>query len=309
MPDPSVTGSPKLPELANDVFAFVLEFPASEIPLLPEQVSKVLKSDALRAKLQSAVLDYAIDKTKKGGVFDRSDPKLGLTILDSLSTAAQSQLLEQIKKDAPARRIISAFNDFVASVKHTPMGVWVDKERNWLIIVGVVLAVGGTAALFYTRTDSALVNFPIQHIKGKAVPLWSPGNFKLSGSLLEFQPAQRKLGLEVIGEQKWERLDLAINFGVVGSDPQAKQGDDHAFVASRDFKSIQMKYSLGIQLQVKEGALLNPISLGLHASVTNDKFSGGDLSASMKFSNMAVGLKAQTDTKSYSGLLTISGSF
>lgn len=305
MADPQAPGPL---DIAQDLLAFVIEFPAGEIPLLPAQIEKVLKSDSLNEKLQETVLSFAMERTRKGGVFEASDPKLGVAILKAGGDAAQKELLDQIKNGLPAKRVIGAFNNFSAALKQTPMGVWVDKERNWLIVVGVVLAVGGTAALFYTRTDSAMVNFPISQLKGKAIPLWSPGSFKLSGSVIEFQPAQRKLGLEIIAEQKWEKLDLAVKLGVVGSDPQSKQADGHAFVTSKDFTSIQTKYSLGVELKIDD-ALPNPITLGLHAAVTDNKFSGGDLSANMKFQNVNIGVKAQTDSKSYSGLLTLSGSF
>jgi hypothetical protein len=309
MPEPISDKSVGLSDLAHDVFAFVIEFPADEVPLFPEQVEKVLASDTLKKKLQSTLLAYALEKTKKGQVFSPSDANLGVAILNGARSAAGDQLLEEIKKGVPAQRVARAFKDFTNALQHTPMGIWVDKEKHWLIVVGVVLAVGGAAALFYTRTDSSIVNLPISQIKGKAIPLWSPGNFTLSGGLLEFQPGQRKLGLEIIGEQKWERLTVKMNLGVVGSDPVAKQGDGHAFVASRDFRSPQMKYSLGIELRIKSDTLPNPFILGLHASVSDNKFSGGDLSAAMKFQDVNFGLKAQTDTKSYAGLFTVSGSF
>jgi hypothetical protein len=309
MGDEQTPQAPKLSDLAHDVLAFVIEFPAGEIPLLPAQVERVLKSDALREKLQSTLLEYAMEKTKKGVVFNTADSQLGVAILKGVGSVSEKELAKQIAKDLPARRVIGAFNNFTTALKQTPMGVWVDKNRGWLIVVGVVLAVGGTAALFYTRTDSDVVNFPMSQIKGKAIPLWSPGNFKLSGSVLEFQPAQRKLGLEIIGEQKWEKLDLKVNLGVVGSDPGSKQGDDHALVTSKAFTAPQMKYSLGVELKIKDGALPNPIALGLHASVEDNKFSGADFTASTKFKNVNVGVKAQTDGNAHSGWLMIGGSF
>jgi hypothetical protein len=309
MPDPQDSKTPTLSDAAHDVFAFAIEFPAGEIPLVPAQIGALLKSDAVKEKLQSTLLDYAMEKTKKGVIFDQSDPKLGLAILNGLGPVAEKQILEEIKKGLPARRVTTAFNDFVRALKNTPMGVWVDKEKNLLIVVGVVLAVGGTAALFYTRTDSDIINFPISQIKGKAIPLWSPGSLKLSGSLIEFQPAQRKLGLEIIGEQKWQKLDLTLKLGVVASEPAATQGDGHALVTSKEFTSLQTKYSLGVELKLTDTALPGPFSLGLHAAITNDKFSSGDMTAKLKLPSFDVGLKAQTDAKSYTGLLTISGSF
>ena len=310
MPDPQDSKTPSLSDAAHDVFAFAIEFPAGEIQLVPAQIADLLKSDAVKDKLQSTLLDYAMEKTKKGVVFDQSDPQLGLAILNGLGPVAEKQILEEIKKGLPARRVTTAFNDFVRALKNTPMGVWVDKEKKLLIVVGVALAVGGTAALFYTRTDSDVVNFPISQIKGKAIPLWSPGSFKLSGSLIEFQPAQRKLGLEIIGEQKWQKLDLTLKLGVVASEPAATQGDGHALVTSKEFtSSLQTKYSLGVELKLTDSALPGPFSLGLHAAITNDKFSGGDLTAKLKLPSFDVGVKAQTDAKSTPGLLTISGSF
>lgn len=295
-------------ELAQDVIAFVLEFPVEELPLLQGQVEKVLQSDAMRKKLQKTLFEYAFDKTKKGEVFSTSDPKLGIAILNSTSEVGQKELVKQIMNDVPAKRVMKAFDDFNQALKQTPMGVWVDKNKGWLIVVGVVLAVGGTAALFYTRTDSDVVNFPISQIKGKAVPIWSPGNFKLSGSLIEFQPADRKLGLEVIGEQKWERLDLKLKLGVVGSDPLAKPADGQAAVSTREFHLPQMKYSLGIELKIKPEAA-NPINLGLHATVENDKFKNAGLTAGTSYKGIDFSAKAQTDGKETSGWFLIGGSF
>lgn len=296
-------------ELAQDVLAFVLEFPAGELPLLPDQVEKVLQSEALRKKLQTTLFEYAFDKTKKGQVFQTTDPQLGVALLNSTSEVAQKELVNEILKGEPAKRIMKTFDEFNQALARTPMGVWVDKNKGWLIVVGVVIAAGGAAALFYTRTDSDIVNFPISQIKGKAIPLWSPGNFKLSGSIIEFKPADRKLGLEIIGEQKWERLDLKVKLGVVGSDPVAKQTPGAAAVSTLAFNAPQMKYSLGIEFKIKPGGAVNPISLGLHAIVENDKFQQAGVSAGTTYKGVDFGLKGQTDGKSGSGWFFIGGTF
>jgi hypothetical protein len=301
--------APTACELAQDVLAFVIEFPQGELPLLQGQIEKVLQSDAVKKKLQEQLFEYAFEKTKRGEVFAPIDPKLGEALLKGIGETGQKELVNLVLKDEPARRILRAFDDFKRALSQTPMGVWVDKNKGWLIVVGVVLAVGGSAALFYTRTDSDVVNFPIDQIKGKAIPLWSPGKFTLSAGLLEFRPADRKLGIEVIGEQKWERVELKLKLGVVGSDPVAKAPTGEALVSTREFHTPQMDYKLGIELKLKNPSLPNPIALGLTADFMDSKFKSAGVTAGASYKGVDFKLKGQTDGKETSGWILIGGTF
>jgi hypothetical protein len=137
--------APTACELAQDVLAFVIEFPQGELPLLQGQIEKVLQSDAVKKKLQEQLFEYAFEKTKRGEVFAPIDPKLGEALLKGIGETGQKELVNLVLKDEPARRILRAFDDFKRALSQTPMGVWVDKNKGWLIVVGVVLAVGGAA--------------------------------------------------------------------------------------------------------------------------------------------------------------------
>jgi hypothetical protein len=281
------------------------QLPEKEILRLPEQIYESLSSPEVKKALEATLNKFMLANMGKAGTGQLTDKEVkGLTeaLYGAGKGAAEDVLIGKVKGTPEYKKLLRAINGFGTALNNSPLGVWVDNNKGLLIVTGVVFAVGGTAALFYTRAGGPFVDFPINQIKGKAIELWSPGNFTLSGKILEFQPAVRKLGVEVIGEQKWERVKFTLNLGIVASEKGVEnvQGKAVAVFDGLTLKAdglaqpLEKKYKLGVGFEfgrVGPGS----IDLSVHGIVTDGRLSGGDLSATYRTKPVDLILKGEAD--------------
>ena len=55
----------------------------------------------------------------------------------------------------------SDLDDLGSALKESPVGVFFDKNRNILYVVGAALAIGGAVALYVTKTGGPAIDFPM----------------------------------------------------------------------------------------------------------------------------------------------------
>lgn len=301
--------------LFQQLIALVFEIPKQEIPDLPSQIGAALNSSAVQDQIRTALMNFTLDTGKMPGFSSLSEAeqkKLFNAMLSKSAPAFEQQIQKSFTNSPQYKQIANKFNELKVALKQSPLGIWIDKEKSLLIVIGVVVAAGGAAALFYTKTGGPVVDLPISQIKGKVIPLWSIGSFKLGAKLLQFQPAQRKIGIEVVGEQKWNKLDVTVGFGVLATGASVTQLNGEATIATTDAFKIKTdgtyalqdkKATLGVGIVVGK----DKVDLSVHAILTGDKFTGGSLTGKVNFNNFSVGLTGQQDGKETKGmaLLTI----
>jgi hypothetical protein len=191
------------------------------------------------------------------------------------------------------------------------MGVWVDRNQGILIVVGLALVVGGSAALYVTKTGGGAIDFAFSQVVGKPLQIFRVGTLTLQGQALAFQPGTRTLGGGLIVTNKWDKIEVSLKVGVVAAGPQVQKVEGAVVVKTPDAKvsvtgtgdPSQRKYNFGLSLEVEKGPAAN-LKIGVGAIITDDKVTGGSVTAGMKTRVGDFGLSGQGDNREVKGLAT-----
>jgi hypothetical protein len=161
------------------------------------------------------------------------------------------------------------------------------------------------------------MNFPISQLTGKPVKIFKVGKFTLSGQLLSFKPDSREVGGGLVGTQKWDKLEVSLQFGVVATGSDVKEVNGKLVFKTNEIdlgitgsgQPSKNTVNLGLTLGVKNIGLPGPLTIGLGAVIKDDKVTQGTLDASMKWKDNSIGVQGSTGSGETKGMVLFSHSF
>jgi hypothetical protein len=224
-------------DAASQVIVLAFDLVDSEITRLPNQIAKALASPLVQDSIKKTLLDFAKTRAKAGGtvVSDDEARKLFGSLGTGVKDAASQDLLNQIKKTAEFKELAASLDDFKRAAESTSLGVWVDKNKNILYVVGVALVVGTAGVLYVTKTGGAIVDLAVDPLKDKKFEVLQIGRLKIAASLWEFKPDARILGARVFGTLTWEKVKVDLKLGVLAEGDKIKEAEGEAAVKSGPF--------------------------------------------------------------------------
>jgi hypothetical protein len=316
MADPDQCKDLSVGGAAQTTIVFAFDLVDKEIPKVPARILKSLESKEVQDAIKATLTKFAQSRAQSTTtvVSDKEAKELAEALAKGVGEKAGDEILEQIKKSPEYKKLAASLKDFEAAAKCSPMGVWVDKNQTTLYIVGAALLLGGSAALYITKTGGAAVDLPVGLLKGKSLNIVKVGGFSLKGQLLEFKPETRTIGAGLTLAQDLDQVKLTFKLGVIASGTEVKQVNAQAIVKADDFTitvsgaadTEKKKINLGIGLGIPGSGPLGPVNLTIGAVVTDGKVTGGQFDATMKTKYGDIGVKGQVDEKSYGGMATYS---
>ncbi len=311
-------------DAASEVVVLAFDLLDSEIPALPGQLAKALESPQVQAAIKSTLLAYARTKSGPGGVAPAA-PGDSEKLLAALATGAKDgaadSLLEEVKKTPGYRKLETSLGDFKKAAASSDLGIWVDRNKGILYVVGAVLVVGGAATLYVTKTGGPLVNTPLGSLKGKELEVLRIGVLTIKAGLWDFKPDARVFGARVSFSASWQSVKMEFKLGVLAKEASVQEAQASAMVRSGplsltvkgDGKPVEKKYDLGLSLgytgRVGNGAFTLGLGAKLLAAPEGTSV-GGTLGASYKTPGATFGLTGNVGPQKgggiqYGGLLTL----
>jgi hypothetical protein len=288
----SATQTPSVVDATSNTFVLAFELVDSQIQNLPSELERALQDPAVAAAIKSVLTDFALAKQKTGSttVSDDEASKLAKALLDKAGGKVEDSLLDQVKKTSDYKKLEQSVSDLEKALKAAPVGVWVDKNKGILYVVGASLVLGGATALYVTKTGGPVVDFTMSKLTGKSVQVFQVGRFSLSGQLLKFEPATRTVGGALTGNEKWERLQVSVQLGVIATGSDVKEVNGKVIFKTQDInlsisgtdQPTQKTINLGLGLDIKGPGLPGPLTIGLGVVVKDGKADQGQLNAAMK---------------------------
>ncbi len=270
-------------DAAHQVIVLAFDLTDAEIANLPSQISDALQSPPVQQAIKKTLLDFANTKGGLGTVPSNAD---GEKLLEALGTgikdAAGKNLLEQIKKTSEYKKLEGSIEAFKSAAASSSLGVWIDKNKKILYVVGAALVVGSASVLYITKTGGSLLNTAIDPLKGKDFEVLQIGTLKLSAGLLDFQPDARILGARISASKEWQKVKLELKLGIIAKGPDVQQVQGAAIITSGSFsvsltgdgRPQTQKINLGLKLDY-EGAIDNgKFKIGVGAMYKDDAVSG-----------------------------------
>jgi len=202
----------------SDLVVLSFEVAGKEAERLPARISEALRSEDVQKAIKAALDKEAQKLIEAQESGKAADPKQGEAVLTNLGEAAfnavSADVRKQIEHAPQVKRLQKDAKQVLEDFKCSPVGVWVNENQTFIYIVGAVLALGGGAALYYTKSGDFVAKFV--EGKGKTIQL---GKIEISGKLTKFQPSTRTVGASVGLSGKWKALnaDFTLSGTAVGS--------------------------------------------------------------------------------------------
>lgn len=291
----------------------------SQIANMPTELGKSLNSDEVQDAIRTTLAQFSLAKQKSGttDVSDQEAKQLANALLTKAGPKISADLLKQLQQTPEFKKLQKSLDDLGQALKSSPLGVWVDKNAGIVYVVGAGLAIGGAVALYVTKTGGPVLNFPLSQLTGKPVKIFKVGKFTLSGQLLSFKPDAREVGGGLVGTQKWDKLEVSLQLGVVATGSDVKEINGKLIFKTNDIdlgitgsgQPSKNTVNLGLTLGVKNIGLPGPLTIGLGAVIKDDKVTQGTLDASMKWKDNSIGVQGSTGSGETKGMVLFSHSF
>jgi hypothetical protein len=313
LPQP-VSQSESVVDAASNTVVLAFDLLDGQISNMPAELAKGLQSPVVQTAIKSALMNFALAKQKSGTtvVSDQEAAQLAHALFTDGGGKLANDVLNQLKNTPEYKKLEESLNDFQDTLKSSPLGVWVDRNKGILYVVGAGLALGGAAALYVTKTGGPIVSFPASQLTGKPVQIFKIGKFALSGQLLNFQPDTRTLGGALTGTEKWDKLQVSLQLGLMATGSDVKQVSGPAIFKTQDIdvtvtgsaQPAQKTVNLGLSVGITGRGLPGPLTIGVNAVVKDSKPSQGQLSAGLKTPAGAFGLTGTAGSGEVKGLAT-----
>jgi hypothetical protein len=315
-------GKPDTIDAATKVIVLAFDLAESTLADSPTLIAKALQSPPVQDAIKKTLLDFAKTKVKAAPTAVVETPEEGRKLLEALGEGVidkgSRNVLDQIKKTHQYKSLEASVNTFKKTAASSNFGVWVDKHKGILYVVGVAL-IGGTAGvLYYTRTSGTVVNKALDLVEGKQFEVLQIGTLTFKAELWDFQPDARILGAKVLTTKKWESVTLDLKLGLLAEGSQLQLVEGAAVVKSGAFsvsltgaaKPQVQEVNLGLSLEHKGVFDNGTLKVGLGAVYKDDQLSG-NLNAALKSGKTAVGVQGNLGPKNTGGvqggvLLTLS---
>ena len=312
-------GKPDPIDAAHQVIVLAFDLADAELAHLPGQVALALQSPPVQEAIKKTLLDFAKSKAAPGGaVLTAADSQKLLEALGTgIKDAAANNLLDQVKKTPEYKKLEASFEAFKTAAGSSSLGVWVDKNKNILYVVGAALVVGTASVLYITKTGGTVVNTAVDPLKGKEFEVLQIGTLKIKAGLWDFKPDARILGARISAVKEWQKVTLDLKLGILAQGPEIQEVQGAAMLKSGSFsvtltgdgKPQVHQVNLGLKLGY-DGVVGNgKFNIGVGAMYQNQAFSG-TLGASYATKNATIGLQGNIGPQKgggtqYGGLLTL----
>ncbi len=273
---------------AHQVIVLAFDLVDTEIAKIPGQLKTALESAQVKAAIEKTLLDFAKSRTdpNQTQITDAEATKLFAALGDGVKDAGSKAFLDQVKNTPEYKKLQSSIEDFKTAAGSSALGIWVDKNKNILYVVGAALVVGTSSVLYVTKTGGAGVDLVVSPLNGKKFDVVQLGKLKLQAELWEFKPDARILGARVFGTLEWQKVTIDLKFGLLAQAADVQKVEGAAVVKSGGFNlSLTGEglpqtrvVNLGLKLDYKGTAGNGKFNVGIGA-MYQDQLMGGQLNA------------------------------
>ena len=300
--------------------SLVLALQVAEKTLLdsPETIQKILNDPKVKTAIEEAATKQAkelLEKQRKGQSVSSDDVKakaaaLGKAVAGPLQGVGLKELEKSAKGTAEYRKLEQSLKELECAWKQSPVGIWVDKHKGLLYIVGAGLALESAIVMYHFKAGDEITG-PLLKLTQGLVKFKVLGNVEIAAKEIKFVPSKREVGATMMTTATWERVKVKFEAGVTFQDASVAQANvrgevEVKIIKGLDFKAHggyswqapnpdapwqnQHRYDLGLGISYKKAFGVSRLSLQTMMFATQDadttKF-GGKGSLDLKLTEYA----------------------
>ena len=232
----------------------VLAFKVADDTILdsPDTIQRILTNVKVRQAIEKTAQSQArelVEKQRKGLAVSQDDVKNGLKkVATAAGNVAKDVGLKELEKSAKSskhyKKLEQSLKELECSFKKSPVGIFVDKHKGFLILVGSGLALQGAIAMYHFRAGDE-VTVPVTALASKLVKFTVLGNIEIAAKEITFKPSERLIGTKMMATGKWSRVTAKFELGVTFQDSDLSKANTRAEVAVKVVKGITAKAHAG----------------------------------------------------------------
>jgi hypothetical protein len=273
-------------DAANQVIVLAFDLVDSEIERIPSRLVEVLDSPQVQNSIKKTLLDFAKTRIKAGVdstvVSDQDARKLFDSLGRGVTDAASQRYLDDIKKTPEYRALERSVTAFKTAAKSSSLGVWVDRNRGILYVVGAALVVGTASVLYVAQTGGAAVDLALDPLRGKDFEILQVGSISIKAGVWDFKPDARVLGARIAASKQWDKVSVELKLGVLAQETRVQEVQGQALVTSGAFsvsltgaaKPQVSRVNLGLKLDYSGRVGEGKFNIGIGAMYKDDQLSG-----------------------------------
>ena len=248
---------PGVIDAAQDTIVVALELADKTILRSPEMIQKVLASDAVRKELEKVLQAEGERLTKlhtAGTKVSAEEAKeMGKKAATAVATTAVGQAQKQIEQSQDYKKLRSSLRQLECSFKKSPVGVFVDENKGWLILVGAGMALGGATAMYVIR-DADVVGSQIASLANQLVRFKVLGNVEVGAKDIRFKPSDRDVEITGFATGTWKSVQAKFDLSVAFKDDKLTSTSARGEVVVKIAKDLkveghgQLQYKPPVQL-------------------------------------------------------------
>src|SRR5258706_1290752 len=207
-------------EAAGQVIVLAFDLTDAAIADSPRLWLTALQSPQVQESIKKTLLDFAKTRStaRTPPLSDAEARKLLEALGSGIKDAAGDAVLKAIQKTPQYERLATSVGEFKKAFDSSTLGLWVDRNRNILYVVGAALVVGTVSVLYVTKTGGTAVDTIIAPLKGKQFTVLQVGTLTFKAALWDLKPDARIMGALVSVVKDWQRVTLEGSIGVLSKD-------------------------------------------------------------------------------------------
>jgi hypothetical protein len=258
------------------LLAFELSDP--HIADMPNELSRVIHGPLVQSAIRRALVELALARQRLGtsNISDKEACRFAGALMGGVAGAMGTDLFDRIKQTPEFLTLEQSLKTLDEALKSSPLGVWIDRNRGVLYVVGAGIAIGGAAALFATKTGGSIVDVPITRLASKPMKVFNVGSLSLAGQIVSFQPRTQTLGAALVATEQLERVQIAVQLGVIATGGAVEQVNGKLVFKTQDVsvsllaasRPVEKTVNLGLGIELTNhglpGRLSIEVALGVH---------------------------------------------
>jgi len=217
----------------------VLAFKVGGATLLdsPETIQKILSDARVRKAIEQAATKQAkelVEKQQQGKKVTSADVKAAASNVGKKASGPLQKVgLKELEKSAKGtkeyRELEKSLKLLECSWKKSPVGIFVDKNKKLLYVVGAGLAVSGAIAMYRFKAGDVVAG-PATGLASKLVKFKVLGNVEIAAKEIKFVPSKREVGTKMLVTAKWKRVKVKFEAGITLRNEKMTQSNTRAEV-------------------------------------------------------------------------------
>ena len=209
----------KVLPLAFDIVKTGGQLAVESVANFDQHIDKLLMSEKFKEAIRKSMRDAqrkiffdslnGVKLTEKQAENKKLEALLA-TVKKAGSAGVQTSIMNTVRGQQLQQETVA----FKEALECSPMGVWVDKNKTKLIVVGALGLIGGSVYMYKHRTGDDVADLSKNLLKGT----FNAGAVTFDGKVTAVVPSKRTFGAEMSASYQWQKVKTTAKINILAQE-------------------------------------------------------------------------------------------